>query len=74
MATHVLFAGLHEPHAADASAAVAPTAVYTVQDTAEFKTLTEATLAALAAGKKEEMVAKLTDLETLGCEGRRFKT
>ena len=51
-------------HAADAPAAAAPAAVYTVQETAEFKTLTEATLAALAAGKKEEMVAKLTDLET----------
>ena len=63
-ATHVLFAGLHEPCAADVSAAVAPTAVYTVQDTVEFKTLTEAILAALAAGEKEEMVAKLTDLET----------
>ena len=63
-ATHVLFAGLHEPCAADVSAAVAPTAVYTVQDTVEFKTLTEAILAALAAGEKEEMIAKLTDLET----------
>jgi hypothetical protein len=42
----------------------ASTAVYTAAETAPFKTLIEATLAALDAGKNTEMVAKLTDLET----------
>ena len=41
-----------------------PTQVYTPSETAEFKTLATATLDALNAGKKEEMVTKLTDLET----------
>jgi hypothetical protein len=39
-------------------------AVYTTQDTAEFRTLAKATVEALDAGKTTEMVAKLTDLET----------
>lgn len=38
--------------------------IYTLKETAEFTTLAKATLEALAAGKKEAMVAKLTDLET----------
>jgi len=41
-----------------------PAQVYTASETAEFKTLAAATLDALNAGKKEEMVTKLTDLET----------
>jgi len=41
-----------------------PAQVYTPSETAEFKTLATATLDALNAGKKEEMVTKLTDLET----------
>jgi len=41
-----------------------PVQVYTPSETAEFKTLAAATLDALNAGKKEEMVTKLTDLET----------
>jgi hypothetical protein len=40
------------------------TPIYTSQETESFKTLAQATLDSLAAGKKEEMVAKLTDLET----------
>ncbi len=47
--------------AADKSAV---SAVYTAKETAEFKTLTKATLEALAAGKSTEVVEKLTDLET----------
>ena len=56
----------HAPacRAADAPAAAVPAPVYTVPETAEFKKLAKATLAALEAGRKEEMVAKLTDLET----------
>jgi hypothetical protein len=38
--------------------------IYTSQETQSFKDLAQATLDSLAAGKKEEMVAKLTDLET----------
>jgi len=38
--------------------------VYTASETAPFTTLAKETLEALAAGKKEEMVTKLTDLET----------
>jgi hypothetical protein len=40
-------------------------AIYTAAETAEFVKLTQATLAALAAGQETEMVAKLTDLETV---------
>ena len=49
--------------AADKSAAVA--AVYSAKETAEFKKLARETLDALAANKNTEMVAKLTDLETV---------
>ena len=38
--------------------------VYTSSETAPFKDLAQATLKALSAGNKEEMVTKLTDLET----------
>ena len=41
-----------------------PAAVYTPKETENFKTLAKATLEALDAGQKDEMVAKLTDLET----------
>ena len=41
-----------------------PAQVYTTAETAEFKTLATDTLNALAAGKKDAMVTKLTDLET----------
>jgi hypothetical protein len=41
------------------------TPVYNATETKEFKVLTRATLDALAAGKSSEMVAKLTDLETI---------
>ena len=44
------------------SDSIAPT--YTSKETESFKALTQSTLDSLAAGKKEEMVAKLTDLET----------
>ena len=50
--------------AADKPAVAVPAAVYTVEETAEFKKLTKATIEALDAGKKEVMIAKLTDLET----------
>lgn len=53
--------------AADSKIAVevaAPAPVYTATETKEFKSLAQATLEALAAGKQTEMVAKLTDLET----------
>lgn len=53
--------------AAETNAAVEAAAlpkIYTAAETKEFKSLTKAALAALAAGKKTEMVAKLTDLET----------
>lgn len=49
---------------APAAPASAITPIYTQKETSEFTTLTKATLEALAAGKKEAMVAKLTDLET----------
>ncbi|MCX6921076.1 MAG: hypothetical protein NTX20_07115 [Verrucomicrobia bacterium] len=49
---------------APAAPASAITPIYTQMETSEFITLTKATLEALAAGKKEAMVAKLTDLET----------
>ena len=54
-------------HAADSQIAVeaaAITPVYTAAETKEFIALAKATLTALAAGNKTEMVAKLTDLET----------
>ena len=38
--------------------------IYTTKETAEFQTLTKATLEALNAGKTTEVVEKLTDLET----------
>ena len=41
-----------------------PAAVYTAKETENFKALAKATLEALDAGQKDEMVAKLTDLET----------
>ena len=50
--------------AEDKPAVAVPAAVYTVEETAEFKKLTKATIEALDAGKKEKMIAKLTDLET----------
>ena len=50
--------------AAETSTNTIPSAVYAVQETAEFKTLVKAAIEARDAGKKEEMVAKLTDLET----------
>jgi hypothetical protein len=50
--------------AAPKTASEAPAAIYTAAETKEFKALAKATLAALAAGKQTEMVAKLTDLET----------
>jgi hypothetical protein len=42
-----------------------PIAVYTAKETAEFKALAKETIAALDAGKNTEMIAKLTDLETV---------
>ena len=42
-----------------------PAKVYTAKETERFKALTKETLEALAAGKNAEMVAKLTDLETV---------
>jgi hypothetical protein len=48
----------------DSADTVAITAVFTASETTPFKTLAQATLDALAAGKQTEMVAKLTDLET----------
>jgi len=42
----------------------APARVYSAEETAAFRKLTQATIEALAAGKQTEMVAKLTDLET----------
>ena len=55
-----------DTRAADTNAAVetAPAQIYSAAETAKFQTLTKETLAALAAGKQTEMVAKLTDLET----------
>ena len=47
-----------------ATEATAPAQVYTAKETANFKALAKETIAALAAGKNTEMVAKLTDLET----------
>jgi hypothetical protein len=49
---------------APAAPAAILTPIYTQKETSEFTTLAKATLEALAAGKKEAMVAKLTDLET----------
>jgi hypothetical protein len=49
---------------ADAAAEAAPAKIYTAAETDGFKKLAQETLAALAADKKDEMVAKLTDLET----------
>jgi hypothetical protein len=49
---------------ADAKTETAPAKIYTNAETEKFKQLAKETLAALAAGKKDEMVAKLTDLET----------
>lgn len=49
--------------AADKAGSVA--AVYRAKETAEFKKLAKETIEALAAGKTTEMVAKLTDLETI---------
>ena len=45
-----------------ASADVVP--AYSARETAPFKTLATEAIAALDAGKKDEMIAKLTDLET----------
>jgi hypothetical protein len=47
-----------------ANVSPAPRIVYTAAETAEFIKLAKETLAALAAEKQTEMVAKLTDLET----------
>ena len=47
-----------------ASEVAAPARVYSAKETERFQALTKETLAALAAGKQAEMVAKLTDLET----------
>ena len=44
--------------------ATAAAQVYTAKETTNFKALAKETIAALAAGKNTEMVAKLTDLET----------
>jgi len=52
--------GLHGKPAGDA-----PSQVYTSTETSEFIALATATLDALNAGQKEEMVTKLTDLETV---------
>lgn len=46
------------------ASAANPAPVYSSQETANFKTLAKATLSALEADKKPEMIAKLTDLET----------
>jgi len=54
-------------HAEDTKAPAAAPAImpiYTQKEAAEFTGLAKATLEALAAGKKDVMVAKLTDLET----------
>ena len=48
--------------AADKKAELKP--IYTAKETAEFQTLTKATLEALNAGKTTEVVERLTDLET----------
>lgn len=45
--------------------AAAPAPIYTAAETADFIKLAKAALAALAAGNHAEMVAKLTDLETV---------
>ena len=42
----------------------APKQIYTAAETKNFQTLTQETIKALVAGKKDEMIAKLTDLET----------
>ena len=47
-----------------AAEASAVSAVYSEQETADFKKLAKATMEALDVGKETEMVAKLTDLET----------
>ena len=54
-------------HAAEPKAAspAGVAVVYTAKETAKFKELAKQTLAALAADKSTEMVAKLTDLETV---------
>ena len=50
--------------AEDKPAVAVRAAVYTAEETAEFKKLAKATIEALAAGKKEALIAKLTDLES----------
>jgi hypothetical protein len=50
--------------APDTASAAAITAVFAASETTPFKTLAQATLDALDAGKQTEMIAKLTDLET----------
>ena len=57
-----LFSFACTPQAADKKAALSP--IYTAKETQEFIALNKAALAALAAGKTPEAVAKLTDLET----------
>ena len=47
-----------------AAEASAVSAIYSEKETAYFKKLAKATMAALDAGKETEMVEKLTDLET----------
>ncbi len=55
---------LHAEEKNNPSSSDSLTPIYTSKETESFKTLAQATLDSLAAGKKEDMVAKLTDLET----------
>lgn len=61
-----MFLAVPQMHAADAPAtSTVPAPVYTAEETAPFKALASETIAALDAAKKDEMIAKLTDLETI---------
>ncbi len=60
----IFVSSLHAEQKNNPSSSDPITPIYTSQETQSFKELTQATLDSLAAGKKEDMVAKLTDLET----------
>ena len=62
----VAFLAIPQIYAADTPAALSVLApVYSAAETTPFKALATETIAALDAGKKDKMIAKLTDLETI---------
>ena len=62
VALSLIFSLAFTSWAADKKLAISP--IYTAKETEAFITLNKETLAALAAGKMPEAIAKLTDLET----------